>query len=186
MNKLSLLILAALALIAPSAARADQSLIPNGSFEVASASGDWPDKWPKVDGASWQEEEGNHFLRLTVVTPEKAVLEYWLLPVKEGQYDLSFRARYKDIKPGKQPWFDGRVMMNFKDSAGKIVKGAPGAPTFRGSSDGWVSKSVRINVPAGVPSLEIMFTLFQAQSGTLDFDDVKLVPVSSSTTQAAK
>lgn len=169
---------ALLVALSGAALAADESLIPNGSFEVANTAGTWPDKWSEPAGASWEEEQGNHFLRLTMPEPGKNVMVYWAFPVKPGQqYRLSFRARYKDIKPGQQPWFDGRVMMNFKDAGKKIVKGAPGAPSFRGTSNGWQEKSLTLNTPQGAEQLEIMFTLFQAQSGTLDFDDVKLVPV---------
>lgn len=160
-----------------------ESLIPNGGFEKANSAGTWPDQWPKPDGASWEDEEGNHFLRLTVPEPGKASLAYLKFQTAGGPkaYELRFKVRYKDVVPGAQPWFDGRVMMNFKDKAGKIVKGAPSAPSFRGSSD-WVNKTVRLEVPEGADSLEIMFTLFQAKSGTLDFDDVKLLPASAPAT----
>ena len=53
------------------------SLLPDGSFETDANSDGWPDGWgrPK-SGGSWQEESGNHFLRLTSGTPGEMVMLY--------------------------------------------------------------------------------------------------------------
>jgi hypothetical protein len=68
-------------------------------------------------------------------------------------------------------------MMNFKNEAGEIVKPSPSAPSFKGTSkNGWESRSQVFLVPDGANRLEVMFTLFQATSGTLDFDDIVLRP----------
>ncbi len=155
------------------------SVLPDGTFETAEA---WPVKAP----AERVEEDGNHFLRLQVAEPGKAVMDYRLANVKPDHkaYELSYRVRFADIKRGKQKWFDGRIMMNFKDADGKKLS-SPGAPTFVGTSKGWESRTTSFLVPEGAAELEMMFTLFQAKSGTLEFDDIKLVPTDPEPIRAA-
>ncbi len=148
------------------------SLLSNGDFQAATRDAAWPDDWPKVEGATWEKEDGRAFLRLSSPTPGQMVLLYRqvTLPLPApAAVELRLRVRYTDIKPGEKPWFDGRVISHFKDEAGEIVKPEPGAPNFRGSSKGWVDQSSIIRVPAGARVFEIMPCLFQAASGTLDF-----------------
>lgn len=161
---------------APAAA---PSLVANGDFELGSNDATWPDGWPRVAGATWEQENGNRFLRLRTAKPGETVLVHLAVPLKPEHLalELSYRVRYTDIKPGKQAWFDGRIMMNFKDEGGQVLQPGPGHPNFRGSSKGWVTRTQTMNVPQGAKALEIMPTLFQAEGGTLEFDDVRLVPV---------
>jgi hypothetical protein len=158
---------------------APASLVSNGDFERAGAAGDWPDGWPRVDGASWEREDGNRFLRLRSETPGRTVLAYVpvALAAEHKALELSFRVRATDIRPGKQAWFDGRIMMNFKDAAGTVLKPGPSHPSFRGTSRGWLARSQRFLVPAGATVLELMPAIFQAQGGTLDLDDVRVAAV---------
>ena len=161
------------------AAGEDASLIANGGFEQ-SANQTVPDGWGRLPaGATWELEEGNHFLRLKTQEAGKTVMLYRALPLKPEvkALELSYRVRYTDVKPGKEVWYDGRIMMDFVDAAGKPVKPSPKAPNFRGSSTGWVERKQQITVPEGAATLKFMPSLFQAESGTLDFDDIKLVPV---------
>jgi len=173
--------LAAGALLGPArglAAGEDAALIANGGFEQ-SANATVPDGWGKMAaGASWEVEEGNHFLRLKTQEAGKTVMLYRALPLKPEvkALDLSYRVRFTDIKPGKESWYDGRIMMDFVDAAGKPVKPSTKAPNFRGSSTGWVERKQQIPVPEGAVTLKFMPSLFQAESGTLDFDDIKLTP----------
>lgn len=171
-------------MVAANAADEAASLLPNGGFEQ-SANPSAPDGWGKLPaGATWEQEEGNHFLRLKTQEPGKTVMLYRAvqLPAGAKAVELSYRVRYADVKPGKEAWFDGRIMMNFKDAPGKdgkMIKPSPKAPSFRGSSAGWVERKQQIAIPEGARVLELMPSLFQATGGTLDFDDFKLAPVAA-------
>jgi hypothetical protein len=163
----------------PAPLPAGGSLIPNGNFESDTDSDHWPDGWPRLkSGGSWQEENGNHFLRLSSSQPGETVLMYFPVTVPKGvgALELTWRQRVSDLKPGKQPWFDARIMMEFKDADGARLKGAPGAPNARKDTDGWVGRSAKFLVPEGAHTLEFMPALFQVERGTFDLDDVVLKP----------
>ncbi len=157
---------------------AGKSLIVNGDFETAKDQ--WPEHWqrPKV-GVRYLEEGGNHFLRLTATEPGMTVILYRsvAIPADVKALKLTWRERVMDLKPGKQPWFDARIMLDFKDVSGNKLKPAPAAPYTRKSTDGWVERKEEFLVPKGTRSLELMPTLFQVEKGTFDLDDVALVPI---------
>ena len=154
-------------------------LIPNGSFETDKNSDGWPDGWVRAkNGASWPEESGNHFLRLASSKPGEMVLLYQpvALPAGVEALELTWRQRVTGLKPGKQAWFDARIMLEFKDAAGGKLTGAPGAPNTRKSTDGWITRSTKFLVPADARTLEFMPALFQVEAGTFDLDEVVLQP----------
>jgi endoglucanase len=153
-------------------------LLPNGNFETAKDQ--WPEHWqrPKV-GVRYMEENGNHFLRLIATEPGTTVLLYRSvnIPADVKALKLSWRQRVTDLKPGKQPWFDARIMLDCKDASGNKLKAGPAAPYTRKSTDGWVERKAEFLVPKGTRTLELMPTLFQVEKGTFDLDDVALVPI---------
>lgn len=185
----TLLLCAAAGLIHISAAvaapnqTAAPSLIANGSFETDANADGVPDGWPKPSSEiQWQSEKGNRFLRLHSTTPGKMVLVYRAITIPAGVkgLQLRFRVRYDGIQAGAHSWYDGRIMMNFKGADGKKVKPSPPAPSFHGSSDGWVKRSVKFLVPEGTTKLEFMPALFRVKAGTADFDDMTLTPMTAS------
>lgn len=150
------------------------NLLSNGDFESGAAG------WPQPTGASIEAEGANHFLRLKSTSPGQTVNVYRQVPVAGmAALQLTFRVRYSDVRRGSQPWFDARVILDFKEEAGKVIKGAPGHPFFTGSSDGWKEKSLRFDVPSGATVFSLMPALFQPESGTLDIDDIVLKDVSA-------
>ena len=154
------------------------SLVTNGSFEKDEKKVDqWPDDWGRTKDASWIEEEGNHFLRLTSTEPDKTVMLFrtFDIPADVTALELKWRWRVTGLKPGKEQWFDVRFMMDFKDAAGKKLK-APSPPYTRSNTKGWVERSVKFLVPEGALTLDFMPSLFQVKAGTLDLDDVVLIP----------
>ncbi len=167
---------------------APRSLIHNGNFETDDNDDKTPDGWGAPAGVSYPIEDGNHFVRLTVQEPGKMVMIYQSIPMTEAMksLELSYRVRYEDIKVGKEMWFDGRIIMNFKDAEKKPLKPSPSPPIFRKSSKGWVEKSQKFLVPEGAKTLEIMPCLFNAAAGTLDFDDFKLVELDAAATAELK
>jgi Endoglucanase len=161
---------------APAASSNTPSLLKNGNMEEDADGNGWPDHWPRVNSASFEEEDGNHFIRLTSPGPNETTLLYYKIPLPEGAQalELSWRQRVSDLRPGPKPWFDARIMMEFRDASDKIVKGAPGAPYVRKSTDGWQEKTIQFLVPEGATDFVMMPTLFQVESGIFDLDDFSL------------
>ena len=161
------------------------SLISNGDFEAA-GEGDAP-HWFAANspGRALVTEDGNRFLRLQVVEPGQTLMAHRMVRVQpdHAAYELSYRVRYHDLKRGDKPWFDGRIMMNFKDVRGATVGNAP-TPYFAGTRDEWTARTYRFAVPDGAVSLEVMPALFRPKSGRIDFDDLRLVALSPADTQA--
>lgn len=171
---LSLLCSSAIFAVAGHAAEPAAPLVPNANFETDANADQWPDGWGKAKaGGTWETEEGNHFIRLKSSTPGEMVMLYQqiALPDAVKAIELTFKWRVSDLKKGKQPWFDARIMMDIKDAEGKKLKGAP-SPNTGKNTEGWVEKSVKFLVPAGAKTLDFMPTLFNVESGTLDLDEV--------------
>lgn len=156
----------------------DENLISNGDFEKGSG---WADDWgqPK-SGATLEKENDNHFVRLVSGKPGEQILLYKAVKVEPEMkaFELSFRVRAENIKPGKELWFDARIVNNFKDESGESYPG-PAPVYFRKDTKGWVEKKIKFNAPQGATKLEFLAGLFQVESGTLDIDDIVLKPVDS-------
>lgn len=155
---------------------AEDNLLKNGNLEQDANGDGKPDAWPTPDGVTWETEEGNRFLRLEA-RPDKMLTVYHVVPIsgEHEAFTFSFRARANDLKRGKANWHDGRIILDFKNADGKKLQPSPGHPSFKGSSNGWVEKTIEFIVPEGATQLEIMPAMFQVASGSLDVDDLKLV-----------
>lgn len=151
-----------------------ESIIKNGKFEEDANADKQPDDWGLSTHVSWEQEEGNRFLRIKSIEPDKMFLIYkeYKIPADAKALELSFKARCTNLNRGKKNWFDARIMMNFKDASGK-KSGAP-APNFNKDTKGWVEKKVDFLVPEGAKSLEFMPCLFNVKSGTFDIDDISI------------
>lgn len=170
-------LLPALLIASALAAEEPANLIPNGDCEQD------PGKLPA--GAEWKDEDGNHFLRLATVEAGKMVMVYRAINLggaKAGE--LTWRMRWKDVRHGAKTWNDARIMLAFKDAKHADVKPAPRQSGATGSSDGWQTRSVRFAVPEGAVFLAVMPSLFEAEAGTLDVDDLRLVAIDPATVEA--
>lgn len=170
----SLLILSSL--LTAACLAAETSMLPEGSFEKPTGSSDWPAGWGKPkSGGSWEQENGNHFVRLTSNTPGEMVMMYQ--PVKLSAemkaLELTWRMRVTGLQKGKQAWFDARILIDFKDKSGNKLAGGL-APNAGKDTEGWVDRKVAFLVPAGAAQLEVMPALFQVNRGKFDLDDVVL------------
>lgn len=151
------------------------NLIPNGDFENMSGGAN---SWATGKGTSIEKEDGNSFLRLQASEPGIQVQAYRKVSIPGGtpKVKVSFRVRYEGITPGAENWHTGRVIMHFKDSTGAMTKPDPKPFAFKGESKGWDEKTIELDVPEGSVEFEFMPALFQVQMGTLDIDDVVVVP----------
>jgi endoglucanase len=185
--RLAFLLMLAAALPNSSLAEEPANLLPNGNFETNGKTPGWPEGWAKPKtGGSWEMEDVNHFVRLVSNQPGETVMLYREvpLPAEVKALELKWRWRCTNLKPGKQPWFDARIMMEVLDTAGAKVA-SPGAPYLRKSTDRWVEGTTRFLVPAGARALKLMPSLFQVESGALDLDDITLKPTSADALIAA-
>ncbi len=153
------------------------SIATNGDFQTDADGDDVPDGWaPPKAGVSYATEETNRYLHLASPKAGEMVLTYrqFHLPRGAKALELSWKQRTVDLKVGKNPWFDARILLQGKNAAGEKIAGSLPAPNTNKSSGEWVEKSVKFLVPEGARVLEFMPTLFQVQSGTFDIDDVVL------------
>lgn len=170
--------LLALTIVCPtlhSAAPGD-SLMNNGDFESGALGA--ANSWTSGKGVSIEEEDGNRFLRLQATEPGVQIQSYRKIKIPGGtpKVKVSFRVRHEGITPGAENWHTGRVIMHFKDATGAVTKPDPKPFAFKGDSKGWDEKSIELDVPEGSVEFEFMPALFQVQLGTLDIDDVVIVP----------
>ncbi len=149
------------------------TLLKNGSLESDVNADAWPDDWPKNKDAAFVEEDGNHFLRLTSPEPGATVLLYQRLPIPAGTeaLEMTWRQRIPDLHPGKQAWYDARIMLEFRNVADEKLPDAPPAPYARGAAKDWVERSVQFLVPKDAAFFILMPSLFQVESGTFELDD---------------
>lgn len=156
------------------------TLLSNGNFETESKKKDAPEGWGKGGGISWEKDEsdGNRFIRLTSLTPGKTVLLYRECPVPEGAaaLEMTWKQRITGLKKGPKPWFDARIMLEFKGADGKTLPGKPAPPYSQKDTDGWVEKRTEFLVPAEAVSVVVMPALFEVKSGSFELDNILLKP----------
>ena len=154
-------------------------ILTDGDFEMGQLG--TANSWPNGKGLTLEDENGNHFLRLEAPEPGQQIQAYRKVSLPSGlqKIKVSFRARANDITPGTENWHTGRVVLHFKDASGQVLKPDPAAFSFKGNSNGWVEKSGEFTVPEGSEFLEFLPALFQVGSGSLDIDDVVVVPAES-------
>ena len=163
-------LLAAPALLAETTANA----VANGDFETLQDDGRTIAHWPALKAENYPVEEGNRFCRV-LADPAKTVVVYREVPLPKDMKaaELSFRARANDIQRGKANWHNGSVVLHLLDADRKKLAPPP-TTAFRGSTDGWVEKSVSFLIPEGAKTLVIMPAMFMAKGGSLDVDDFVL------------
>ena len=166
------------------------SLLPDASFETDADADNWPDGWPRAKaGVTWERDaDGNRFLRFTADGPDRITMLYTEVALPEGvpALELTWRWRLADVKPGKMPWFDARVIFEFMDADRAKLPGTPPPVYGRGTSKGWVEKRTAFLVPEGARYLKIMPSLFRVRSGAMDLDDLALRPADPAPILAAK
>ncbi len=152
-----------------------ESIFSGGDFEGVQLGGSG---WPAAKGVSIVDEDGNQFLRLEADADGGQIQAYRRFPLSSNipKLAISFRARHSQLTGGVETWHTGRVVMHFKDASGAVLKPDPAPFAFKGSSTGWVDKTVELTVPEGAASFEFFPALFFVPQGTLDIDDVVIAP----------
>lgn len=145
-------------------------LLPNGDLSEFDGD-DWPSGWPKGERITLGQDGETRFLRLTSSKPAETVTLYrrvdFLSPAPAG-VEVRLRVRSVDVQSGAQKWNDARVVAHFKSADGKTLKPEPPAPSFGGTSDGWIEKAYVAPLPYGAAYFEIMPMLLAPASGSLD------------------
>lgn len=156
-------------------------------FSPQSESESWPDGWPQPVGASWDNEAGNYFIRMTSQEPGKMLMLYRELRLPEGIEALEFtwKQRVTGLKRGEKSWFDARIMMEFMDADRNKLKGQPHPAYSNRDTDGWVDKQMSFLVPEGAHTLKFMPCLFNVKAGVFDLDDLQMRPIDASTLREA-
>lgn len=154
------------------------SLLPNGDFELANETGDWPAGWGhRSDGSgmTWQAEQGKHFLRLVSQKPGQMLMLYRLIavPADIKGINVSLRYRTADVKVGQQKWFDVRAIVDFLDGAGQTVKGGSPLVCSTKAAD-WKDVSRSYLVPTGATQLKLMAGLFQVATGQVELASIQV------------
>jgi hypothetical protein len=167
--------------LADEATNTPASLLSNGDFQTDDGNG-WATGWPHPDGVTWEKEDNVRFLRFTAAEPGKMLMVYRQLVIPQPlppALALHLRVRCEDVKPGEKPWFDARVLLQWKDANGKTLKLQPSAPNFHGSTKGWVDKTIYFSVPPHAHLLAIMPCLFRVERGTMDLSLLEVLPATA-------
>lgn len=155
------------------------SIIPNGSFSDLTK--ELPTAWGKMSGdLSWQSEDDNTFLRIHSSQPGKLSMLYrtYDIPAGTSALQLTWKQRISELKTGKMPWHDARIMIEFQGIDGKKLSSKPSPAYTQKNTDGWVEKSKSFLVPEEALTVIVMPSLFEVSSGTFDLDDLQLKPTS--------
>lgn len=172
----STFIISIASLFTASALQAEEAVFFQADFEQQSLAVEWPEGWSRVDGVTWEEEDGNRFVRLQSEDPTKMLMFYReiALPFGTRRLELSWRQRVTDLLRGDEAWYDARIMMEVLDAGRKKISAKLPAPKTGRDTDGWVEKSIEFDVPEGSDILKFMPTLFRVHGGKFDLDDIKL------------
>ena len=121
-------------------------------------------------------ESGNRFLRLTNSDPAKTVFADQRIRIDPTwkALNVSARMRATNFKSGKTASQDARVAFAFRDEKDVRIGNWPPVPSVKTDSP-WVERTVTVDVPQGAKTMYIQLAIFNA-TGTVDFDDVKVVP----------
>ena len=168
------------AALALSASAMADGLIINSSMEADTNLDQWPDAWPRLkSGGSWNEEGGNHFIRITSEKAGEMYMLYREINIPEGvkELTLTWKQRVSNLELGEQKWFDARIMMEWMDAGRSKVAGKPTEPKCSKDTEGWEEKSLIIPVPDGARILKFMPSLFRVKSGKFDLDDIQFTPM---------
>lgn len=175
-TRIALLVAALFSFAAVSSA---ENLFPNGDFDTPNVAGDWPDKVgrPNKGESSYGEVNGDKYISLTQTTPLDTVMIYQQIGLQGAErVKITVKCRVTDLVKGPKSWFDARIMGDFRDmNSNKIKDFKPFV--FNKDTNGWVERSIEVDVPEGAIFMAIMPSLLQVNAGTLDISSITVEPV---------
>ncbi len=148
----------------------EKALVRNGNFKKGIT------EWfvPKDAKAKEVQEAVSNYARIegsSIIQQDIDLNPNW------GRIKVSCRARYENIVPGEKSWHTGRLAIDFKDKSGAHAGGNPEMISFKGSSKEWKEYSMEYEIPDNAVKFRLQAGMWNVKSGTLDIDDVAVVPV---------
>jgi endoglucanase len=166
----------------PSTAAA-ASLVTNGDFSLATRDPQSPDdwSWDKDSPIRWETEEGKHYVRLVSRKPGQLVelTGPILLAPEMKALELSAIFRIANFKFGSSFAKDIRLVYRFLGADGVLIPKAGGGFVLDSHAKNWTTIQRKFVVPDGANRIEIIPTINQVASGTLDLREIRLVPLSA-------
>ncbi len=119
---------------------------------------------------------GDPYCSLVSTTSGKMVNVYREYGILEGTEALALSWKWKvaNLRTGAKPWFDARVLLKFKDAAGKDVKPEPSPTYVQRDTAGWQTRTNAFLVPPEAVKVVVMPCLFNVKSGEMTMTDVRL------------
>ncbi|MEO8613738.1 MAG: cellulase family glycosylhydrolase [Luteolibacter sp.] len=158
------------------------SLISNGDFSLATKDPKSPDEWnwDKDSPISWEEENGKHYLRLMSQKPGQLVQLTRAIPLTPDFKGLELSASFRiaNFKFGSSFAKDIRLAYRFLDGGGTPISKAGGGFVLDSHAKDWTDIQRKFMVPQGAASIEVIPTINQVASGTLELQEIRLVPLS--------
>ncbi len=163
------------------------SLLANGDFASATQDPLWPDGWPhdKAQPITWEKEANVHFLRFSSQTEGQLVQLSRTLPVSPDVKGLVLTVRFRiaNFKFGTNgsgaPSYSKDIHFSYKflDAQGQPVPKGGGGFVLDSHAKNWTDASRRFLVPEGATAIQLIPTIAQVKSGTLDLGQVSLSPM---------
>lgn len=150
---------------------------PEGTFERKDERGEVIGWEMDGRGTSIEQEEDNHFLRLTNDSNRNTVMAQSQWRVLPGWKTIRVRARLRaaNLKSGTNPLDGARFQVLFSNANEDILMPLPPPIEVKKATD-WVDLQTVCPVPIGATVLKLLPTLSRT-SGILDIDDVLIEPI---------
>ncbi len=154
---------AAAVLCAAALTAAEPIPILNGDFETDAG-------WTLTDNAKIVTDGGTRVLHLKTTAPGNASATQQLnLDPAWGTLRFKYRVRVNAITPGKESWNNARIALTIFGPENKVTHTIAGE--WPQPTDGWVSVSQNVTIPAGATYVKISPALF-ASVGDWMLDDL--------------
>lgn len=160
-----------------------ESLVSNGNFSLDAKAPNLPDDWSWDNDSpiSRETEEGYHFIRMVSRKPGQLVELTQAVSLTPGikALELSASFRIANFKFGSSFVKDIRMVYRFLDAGGAAIPGSGGGFVLDSHAKNWTDISRKFVVPDGAAGIDIIPTINQVASGTLELREIRLVPLSA-------
>ncbi|WP_269540001.1 glycoside hydrolase family 5 protein [Cerasicoccus fimbriatus] len=162
------------------------TLVINGDFDGAASQTGIPEHWTTPENSEGKIETlkdndtRDTFVRLISEAPDQLVSIEQDISLTEDIKGVAFHARFRNenVKFGKGGWLcDARARFAYLDAEGNRVGPKLSDVIFDSHAQVWQVASRDYIKPEGATTFRIALTLNRPASGTLDIDEVRLVPM---------